>query len=80
MSWPQYALAFKRAAGLICGCSGDKKVIEAIELMNTEGISSLAVVDNQYNVLGNISTTDVKVGNVASLPSRKHNFNSYYSI
>ena len=44
-----------------CTCSGDRKVIEAIELMNTEGISSLAVVDSQHNVVGNISTADVKV-------------------
>ncbi|RPB25561.1 hypothetical protein L211DRAFT_783175 [Terfezia boudieri ATCC MYA-4762] len=44
----------------VISINGDKKVIEAIELMNTEGISSLAVVDNQYNVLGNISTADVK--------------------
>ena len=29
--------------------------------MNNEGISSLAVVDNQYNVVGNISNVDVKV-------------------
>ena len=41
-------------------CSGDKKVLDALELMNAEGVSSLAVVDNQRNVIGNISTTDVK--------------------
>lgn len=29
--------------------------------MNDEGISSLAVVDNHANVVGNISTIDVKV-------------------
>ena len=29
--------------------------------MNDEGISSLAVVDSQHNVIGNISTADVKV-------------------
>lgn len=31
-------------------------------MMNSEGITSLAVVDNQFNVVGNISNTDVKVG------------------
>lgn len=31
--------------------------------MNNEGVSSLAVVDTQYNVIGNISNTDVKVNN-----------------
>ena len=29
--------------------------------MDGEGVSSLAVVDNQFNVVGNISTVDVKV-------------------
>ena len=29
--------------------------------MNNEGVTSLAVVDNQYNVVGNISNVDVKV-------------------
>lgn len=29
--------------------------------MNDEGISSLAVVDNHSNVIGNISTVDVKL-------------------
>ena len=29
--------------------------------MNSEGVSSLAVVDNLNNVVGNISTVDVKV-------------------
>jgi hypothetical protein len=31
--------------------------------MDMEGVSSLAVVDNSHNVVGNISTVDVKVGN-----------------
>ena len=30
-------------------------------LMNKEGVSSIAVVDNQQNVVGNISNVDVKV-------------------
>jgi len=29
--------------------------------MDGEGVSSLAVIDNQQNVVGNISTVDVKV-------------------
>jgi hypothetical protein len=29
--------------------------------MNNEGMSSIVVVDNHLNVLGNISTVDVKV-------------------
>ena len=43
--------------------SGDKPLKEALKLMNTEGVTSLAVVDNQYNVVGNISNVDVKVRN-----------------
>lgn len=41
--------------------SGDRPVKEALKLMNSEGVSSLAVVDNQFNVVGNISNVDVKV-------------------
>lgn len=41
--------------------SGDKPLIEALRLMNSEGLTSLAVIDNQCNVVGNISTVDVKV-------------------
>lgn len=36
--------------------------------MNNEGVSSIVVVDNYFNVIGNISTTDVKVW--------KHGFHS----
>ena len=32
--------------------------------MNNEGVTSLAVVDNNYNVVGNISNVDVKVSKV----------------
>lgn len=41
--------------------SGDKPLYHALRLMNDEGISSLAIVDNHSNVVGNISTVDVKV-------------------
>lgn len=41
--------------------SGEKPLKDALKLMNNEGITSLAVVDNQYNVVGNISNVDVKV-------------------
>jgi len=49
---------------LLTSCdSGDKPLKEALKLMNNEGVSSLAVVDTQYNVIGNISNIDVKVNN-----------------
>ena len=41
---------------------------EALMLMNNEGVTSLAVVDNQYNVVGNISNADVKVCLPSSSP------------
>ncbi|KAA8906528.1 hypothetical protein FN846DRAFT_778260 [Sphaerosporella brunnea] len=44
----------------VISINGDRIVLDALELMNTEGVSSLAVVDNQHNVIGNISTADVK--------------------
>ena len=34
---------------------------DALELMNNEGITSLPVLDNQNNVIGNISHVDVRV-------------------
>ena len=43
--------------------SGDKPLTDALELMNNEGITSLPVLDNQNNVIGNISHVDVKVSN-----------------
>ena len=44
--------------------SGDKPLKEALMLMNNEGVTSLAVVDNNYNVVGNISNVDVKVSKI----------------
>lgn len=41
--------------------SGDKPLCEALQLMHHEGISSVAVIDSHFNVVGNISTVDVKV-------------------
>lgn len=46
--------------------SGDKPLKEALILMNNEGVSSLAVVDNNYNVVGNISNVDIKVSKFSS--------------
>ncbi|KAH8595234.1 hypothetical protein B0O99DRAFT_652320 [Bisporella sp. PMI_857] len=41
--------------------NGDKSLAEALQLMSSEGITSIAVVDNALNVIGNISTADVKL-------------------
>lgn len=48
-------------ANNVCLNSGDKPLTEALQILNSEGVSSLVVVDNYLNVIGNISTTDVKV-------------------
>ncbi|QSS63616.1 CBS domain-containing protein [Histoplasma capsulatum] len=45
----------------VISINGYKPLSEALELMNSEGISSIAVVDNQLNVVGNISVVDVKL-------------------
>jgi hypothetical protein len=42
---------------------------DALQLMSNEGLTSVAVVDNALNVIGNISTADVKLlTNSSSLP------------
>lgn len=46
--------------------SADRPLSEALRLMYEEGISSVAVVDNHFNVVGNISATDVKVCGIFS--------------
>jgi CBS domain-containing protein len=49
--------------------SADSPLTEALSLMNNEGLTSVAVVDNGLNVVGTISTADVKhLTNAASLP------------
>lgn len=49
--------------------NGDDMVLEALLLMHTEGISSVAVVDSQNNLLGNISIVDVRLLTKASQSS-----------
>ncbi|KAF2972043.1 hypothetical protein GQX73_g1607 [Xylaria multiplex] len=47
----------------------DSPLADALMLMNQEGLTSVAVVDNGLNVVGNISTADVKMLiSAASLP------------
>lgn len=41
--------------------SGDKSLADCLQLMSNEGLTSIAVVDNAMNVIGNISTADVKL-------------------
>lgn len=49
--------------------------------MSSEGLSSVAVVDNGLNVVGNISTADVKLlTNAASLPLLKNTAMHFVSV
>ncbi|KAI1435882.1 hypothetical protein GGR50DRAFT_279551 [Xylaria sp. CBS 124048] len=49
--------------------NSDSPLSDALILMNQEGLTSVAVVDNGLNVVGNISTADVKLlVSAASLP------------
>jgi CBS domain-containing protein len=41
--------------------SGDKPLADALTRLMDEGVSSLAVLDNARNVIGNVSTVDVKL-------------------
>ncbi|MCJ1354758.1 MAG: cell separation during budding [Icmadophila ericetorum] len=59
--YPQTLRELNIGSHFIVCVNGDKPLKEALKLMDTEGVSSLAVVDNQLNVVGNISTVDVKL-------------------
>ncbi|KAK7746015.1 cell separation during budding [Cytospora paraplurivora] len=53
----------------IIAINADAPLAEALVLMSTEGLTSIAVVDNGLNVVGNISTADVRLlTSAASLP------------
>ncbi|EHY55811.1 cell separation during budding [Exophiala dermatitidis] len=45
----------------VVAINGDRPLAEALILLWTEGVSSLPVVDHNYNVIGNISNFDVKL-------------------
>jgi CBS-domain-containing membrane protein len=52
--------------------SGDCELQEALKLMDSEGVTSLAVIDSAANVVGNISTVDVKVSTLQSAEQLAH--------
>jgi hypothetical protein len=61
--------------------SGDRLLTDALQLMSNEGLTSLAVVDNALNVVGNISTADVKLlTNTSSLPLLKSSCIHFISV
>ncbi|CAK7201880.1 cell separation during budding [Sporothrix eucalyptigena] len=53
----------------IIAINADRPLSDALILMNSEGLTSVAVVDNGLNVVGNISTRDVQhLTSVTSFP------------
>ncbi|EZF69176.1 hypothetical protein H105_08322 [Trichophyton soudanense CBS 452.61] len=59
--YPQHLRELRLGSHCVISINGDRPLCHALELMNNEGVSSLAVVDNQWNVVGNISVVDVKL-------------------
>ncbi|EXJ59596.1 hypothetical protein A1O7_03742 [Cladophialophora yegresii CBS 114405] len=45
----------------VVAINGDRPLFEALTLLLNEGVSSLPVIDHNYNVIGNISSVDVKL-------------------
>ncbi|KAM0492883.1 hypothetical protein ACHAPB_008661 [Verticillium nonalfalfae] len=65
----------------IIAVNSDTILAEALALMNTEGLTSVAVIDNARNVVGNISTADVKhLTNAASAPLLKQSCLHFISV
>ncbi|TVY45487.1 Protein sds23 [Lachnellula occidentalis] len=63
------------------GINGDKPLKDALQLMHSEGLSSIPVVDNAFNVVGNISSADVKLlTDSASLPLLKNTCIHFVSV
>ncbi|KAJ9621024.1 cell separation during budding [Taxawa tesnikishii (nom. ined.)] len=52
----------------VISINGDKPLKEALLLMHNEGVTSLPVLDNHKNVIGNISHVDVKLLTTTFLP------------
>ncbi|KAF2144479.1 uncharacterized protein K452DRAFT_222817, partial [Aplosporella prunicola CBS 121167] len=59
--YPQTLRDLNLGSQAVIAINGDKPVTDALELMHNEGITSLPVLDNQNNVVGNISHVDVKL-------------------
>ncbi|KAG9231047.1 hypothetical protein BJ875DRAFT_133272 [Amylocarpus encephaloides] len=61
--------------------NGDKPLTDALQLMSNEGLTSVPVVDNALNVVGNISIADVKLlTSSSSLPLLKSTCIHFVSV
>ncbi|KAJ5764063.1 Protein sds23 [Penicillium manginii] len=79
--YPQALAQLRIGSHNVISINGDKPLSEALQLMNSEGISSLVVVDNHSNVIGNISTTDVKLlTRSSSLPLLQNTCTHFISV
>ncbi|KAK3954730.1 hypothetical protein QBC32DRAFT_73642 [Pseudoneurospora amorphoporcata] len=65
----------------IIAINADAPLADALFLMSSEGLTSVAVVDNGHNVVGNISTVDVRhLTNANSLPLLKASCMHFISV
>ncbi|KAJ5384808.1 Major facilitator superfamily domain general substrate transporter [Penicillium concentricum] len=65
----------------VISINGDKPLSDALHVMNNEGMSSIVVVDSYLNVLGNISTADVKLlTRSSSLPLLQNTCTHFISV
>ncbi|KAK4452048.1 hypothetical protein QBC34DRAFT_38651 [Podospora aff. communis PSN243] len=65
----------------IIAINADAPLADALSLMNDEGLTSVAVVDHGLNVVGNISTADVRhLTNATSLPLLKSSCMHFISV
>ena len=59
--FPRYLHDLDIGSHSVFAINGDRPLSAALELMNNEGITSLPVLDNSRNVIGNISQVDVRL-------------------
>ncbi|KAJ5172114.1 hypothetical protein N7492_004707 [Penicillium capsulatum] len=79
--YPQALRELRIGSQNVISINGDKPLSEALQVMNHEGMSSIVVVDNQLNVIGNISTTDVKLlTRSSSLPLLQNTCTHFISV
>ncbi|ORY60709.1 uncharacterized protein BCR38DRAFT_45207 [Pseudomassariella vexata] len=65
----------------IVAVSADSPLADALSLMSNEGLTSVAVLDNNSNVVGNISTVDVRLlTNATSLPLLQNTCMHFVSV
>ncbi|TVY30897.1 Protein sds23 [Lachnellula hyalina] len=63
------------------GINGDEPLKDALRLMHSQGLTSIPVVDNGFNVVGNISSADVKLlTNSTNLPLLKRSCIHFVSV